>query len=249
MRTELLLGRDYPDYSAVHFREMDGETLAAISTGGDPDSPSLLHKGDPLIPNEDAILMMQEGSQRLLAVADGHHGCGASHAVLETLATSCRRIPETPRDLQDVLRLIERMAWPDNSGTTLTLACLNAEANLCFGVQWGDSALLTFGEKGALYRTESGQDYLHKGCSTGQVLDFQFPLTGVSTVALFSDGIFECHYRSPLTSIRPAALHSMWQRCQPDLRRTATVIVAAALAGVNGYPGGQDNISLVLAST
>ena len=76
-----------------------------------------------------------------------------------------------------------------------------------------------------------------------QRLDFDFE---DGRLLLCSDGIMECHYRSPQTSISPAHLREL---DQPGVssREFVEKLVQMALRGVDGNPGGQDNIVVISA--
>ena len=60
------------------------------------------------------------------------------------------------------------------------------------------------------------------------------------------DGIDQCHYRQPETSVTPRHLRSLLAETGPEPSRYAQALVELALRGVDGNPGGQDNIALVV---
>ena len=60
-----------------------------------------------------------------------------------------------------------------------------------------------------------------------------------------SDGVFECHYGSPETSLTLADLESLFIRFSGDVVAYVEAISHEALMGVRGNPGGQDNIAIV----
>ena len=75
---------------------------------------------------------------------------------------------------------------------------------------------------------------------------FAFEAAPGELVLAFTDGINECHYRYPETSVSPQHLQSLLAEIGAEPERYARRLVEMALAGVGGHPGGQDNIALVV---
>ena len=83
----LLLGADHPAFGAVEMRvQAEGRTAVAISAGGAGPSGAEARKQGVAVPNEDAVLVVDEGPRTLLAVADSHHGHEAACDLLAQLA-------------------------------------------------------------------------------------------------------------------------------------------------------------------
>ena len=64
-------------------------------------------------------------------------------------------------------------------------------------------------------------------------------------VAGFTDGIDECHYRSPETSVGYHHIAALAADVDYDPLRLVTELTQLALTGVDGNPGGQDNIAVI----
>ena len=76
---------------------------------------------------------------------------------------------------------------------------------------------------------------------------FRFSLEPKSLVLAFSDGIDECHYRRPKTSVQLGHIEGLWAQAKPDPMGLADRLMELALRGVEGHPGGQDHIALGVA--
>jgi hypothetical protein len=76
------------------------------------------------------------------------------------------------------------------------------------------------------------------------------PQVGAGDMVLaFTDGIDECHYRRPATSMLPhhiVASVAEGQRRPPEV---VAILARQALGGVDGNLGGQDNIAVLAAIT
>jgi hypothetical protein len=68
-------------------------------------------------------------------------------------------------------------------------------------------------------------------------------------VAAFTDGVDECHYGHPKTSIRPHHLRALLAELGPAPEPFARRLLALALCGVDGHPGGEDNAAVAVART
>src|SRR5262249_35687799 len=100
-----------------------------------------IFKGDLDVPNEDAVLALDDGPLTLLAVADGHHGAAASQHLIATLAQ--RPIPPDPLALIALLRALQ--GEPDleaEDQTTLLIAVVARARSAGFALSFGDSSLL-----------------------------------------------------------------------------------------------------------
>ena len=61
-----------------------------------------------------------------------------------------------------------------------------------------------------------------------------------------SDGVFECHYRRPLTSVTETDLLALAQDATVDPAALTERIMNLAHTGVRGSPGGEDNIAVAV---
>lgn len=247
----LLLGRDHVDYGEYHCATLaNGRTAAVISVGSDPDSPSLRGKGDLAHPNEDALLARDDESKVLMAVADAHYGVEASHELLTGLDVTLPEIPVDPAGLERALATMPARDFDSDSKTTLLVAVYDRISRAGFGLSYGDSTLMLVGTRGARTINVREVQYVDPTRSrTYQPVEaypFHFLARPGELILAFTDGIDECHYRSPETSIGARHLVELFARVGPEPRDFASRLVEMALAGVDGHPGGQDNVALVV---
>ena len=249
-----MLGRDHATWGEFTLIESGaGRTVNALSVGADADSPSMASKGSQNFPNEDALLSIDEGPRTLLAVADAHHGFEASHDLLRAVALGAARIPATLEELEKLIGRLEGTGKNDESASTLLVAVYDRSVQAGFGLSFGDSSLVSVGAEGAhvinvrrpQYLSLRGSHRIHAEDGHG----FRFFSAPGRLVVAFTDGVNECHYRSPATSITPAHLASLFTETDADPVGYTERLMNLALTGVNGHPGGQDNIALVVTAT
>ena len=247
--TTLLLGRDHPAHDTYEVRsQRKGETICALSAGiSAPGRGGLVGK-----PNEDALLAIDEGSRTLLAVAAAHFGGDSSHDLLEQLARISSPLPPHPLALFEVLLAERRPHAPVGyeSETTLIVAILDHDTREGFGISYGDSSLMVLSlEDGPRWENRKGpgfvQPWLRATLDPRRAHEFLFRTRPGDLVLAFTDGIDECHYRRPETSIQAEHLESLQIRHGSDPEAFVRATVELALTGVDGNPGGQDNIALV----
>jgi hypothetical protein len=65
----------------------------------------------------------------------------------------------------------------------------------------------------------------------------------------FTDGIDECHYRSPATSLGSAQFVELFDEVGAAPEIYCGRLAQWALDGLDGHPGGQDNLAQVVAGT
>lgn len=247
----LLLGKDHATWGEYTLVETaGGYSSAALSVGNDPASPSMQSKGSRMYPNEDALLLVDAGDRVLMAVADAHRGHEASHALLEDLGG---RFAAPPSSLGELSAGIAGMTLPDSnpdSGTTLLVAVHDRRVGEGFGVSFGDSSLVRVDSTGAVYLTLRRAQYLVPGPPIDPTdgLAFRFEAGPGALLLAFTDGVDECHYRSPATSIGARHIAAVFEGVGPHARRFTQGLAQLALAGVDGHPGGQDNIALVVSA-
>ena len=234
----LMLGRDCTEYGGEHVGRL-GRTAACLSAGckgceGAPQS------------NEDALLLMKQGDRYLLAVADGHYGLEVSHEILERLSE--HPIPSSEAALRAILTEIQSPPIQSGGGTTLTVGCLHAERRLGFGLSTGDSTLAVVDNQGLRICTSPNHRYLYpnRPMEPQEWCAFDFSVPRRGTVLLFTDGVNECHYRQPETSVKEEDIDRLWLAYGDDATCFASALVGLALMGVRGNPGGQDNIAVVV---
>lgn len=248
--TLLMLGRDHKEYGSISRGEL-GAVTTFMSVGGDRVSPSMAFKADKAQPNEDVLLVKRRDHLYLLAVADSHYGIEASHVLLERLAA--RDLPETRLDLLKLCLEIQKPHEDASSGTTLVVALYDAISGHLLALSTGDSTLATLDDAGWLVRNAHDSNYLRlDGLNyPDNWCEMELFLQPNTVLALHTDGIDECHYRKPETSLTPARIEAIWRATEaPSLDVRVPLfggaLVQAALDGVGEHPGGQDNIALIL---
>lgn len=251
----LLLGRDHGDYGRYELRRPTPDTACALTVGADPASPSRAYKGDLAIPNEDALLLVEQGPRVLLAVADAHFGHRPSHDLLAALDAAVAEVPAAPGELAALLRgLAAGPPAGDYPGrTSLLVAVLDRAAGGGFGWSFGDSSCAVCGPGGARWPVNA---HSHDFVSLVEPATlapedgdpFAFRAGPGELVLAFTDGIDGCHYGYPETSVGETELCEVFTSAGADPEGHARRLVELALGGVRGAPGGQDNIALVVAA-
>ena len=249
----LLLGEDYGTYGAVGVTRVGSQAAAAISVGSSPDSPSLKFKADPNVLNEDALCVMEAGNWSAYCVADAHYGPESSHMLIQRLHQMLNKI--RPTDPGHLSQMIEFLRQGDpamtESETTLLVVIYDRQKRSGFGVSFGDSSFVIVGPghtasarnaKDNRYVSTRGRSSLRGGA------EFSFTANPGDMLLTFTDGIDECNYRSPATSIHAHHIEAAVQQSNGDTLDATNRIVAMALAGVDGNPGGEDNIAIIAAN-
>ncbi len=257
MKKALGLGCHHQTYGEFFSEKLSDNIAAFISVGSDPTSPSLAYKGNSDCLNEDAYFVAENEGWLLVAVADAHYGPDASHALMERLAESCASIPQSSGELALLLLGLGHPPWPGNSATTFLVAVCNQSTGDGFGFSWGDSSLCSLDSSGLRQLNHVDEEYISAQDPMDiQQSKFAFKLEPGSLLMAFTDGINECHYRSPLTSVTERELVSIYRglnQMAPNEESQAfelgRQVVELALQGVEGQAGGQDNIALVVISS
>lgn len=250
----LELGSDHTEYGRYALGRLPGQTVWAISVGADPESPSLRSKGDVRHPNEDALLAVERGDRVVLAVADAHFGRESSHDLLRDLAGKLPPIPADPGALAALVRQLARWDPPPDyeSDTSLMIAVYDRGARAGFGLSFGDSTFAIVGEAG--HRQPIGKrssNYASPACPAS--LDpaladtFAFEAAPGDLLLAYTDGIDECHYGEPETSVTSQIMAELWRESGNEPEAYVRRLVELALSGVDGHPGGQDNLAVVAA--
>ncbi|MGE0492764.1 MAG: hypothetical protein AB7S38_26360 [Vulcanimicrobiota bacterium] len=248
MHRLVMLGRDHPGYGELALETIDG-VFAAISVGSDRSSPSLTSKGDSSAPNEDALAIICEADSCLVAVADAHFGAEASHQLLSRLVERCAGVPKDAMQLTFITMGLTDPPARSRSGTTLAVACLDRFNGRGFGISFGDSTLAAIGSSGHRVLNRPTDVYLHLDAAVpmAECQKFDFELQRDEFLLAYTDGVNECHYRSPQTSIRKQHFEEFFRVSQGNCQTFCRVLGQAALNGIEGQPGGQDNLALVVA--
>lgn len=259
----LQLGRDHLGFGELASGSPTPRSAWAISVGSDRKSPGRRTKGSRKLPNEDGLLVVDEGERCLLAVADAHHGISASHDLLEVLAGQLEQVPSSAEELAGHF---ERLSFlppvgHHSSATTLVVAIHERAAGRGFGVSFGDSSCALIGA--ARVRDPRGKPKapfvsltLPSRLHISRADTFEFEVAEGELLAVFTDGIDECCYRDRSRSLRPEHLVATWaaaREAHPAALQNAPqqfteALTRLALAGVDGHPGGQDNIALAVSS-
>jgi len=248
----LLLGEDYGEYGAIASTIVGSRAAAAISVGSDPDSPSQQFKYDPNTSNEDALCVMEAGSWAGYAVADAHYGPESSHMLISRLHTIWSKIQ--PTDVNHLGQMIEFLRNGDlpttESETTLLVVVYDRATREGYGISFGDSSFVIVGpghsaepinRRDGRYVTAAERSSLLHGSA------FRFQANHGDLLLTYTDGVDECHYRQPKTSIRPAHVTAVATGAGLDPLATVDGLTRLALTGVDGNPGGQDNVAIIAA--
>jgi hypothetical protein len=249
-----LLGRDHVRYGLYVCSTLaGGNTACTISVGAESDSPSLWSKGGDDSLNEDALFAVDDGRRLYMGVADAHFGYESSHYLIERLLCEPERIPTELAELEQRLRELGPSTEARRSESTLLLTVYDRQARQGFGISVGDSSLAIVGAQGARIVNVHDPTFLAPAEPSGIDLERSTPFLYFAPaehlLLAFSDGIDECHYRSPATSIRERHLHTLFLETGAAPEPYARRLTELALSGVDGNPGGQDNIVLAVTRT
>jgi hypothetical protein len=245
----LLLGEDYGTYGVVAATQIASQSAAAISVGSDPDSPSGRWKFDPDVANEDTLCVIDAGSWVGMAVADAHYGPESSHMLISRLHEIWAKV--RPTDARHLDQMIEFLRTGEpaqtESETTLLVSVFDRETGSGFGVSFGDSSF-TVVANGRAPRALNLHDHRFVTAMVPQTLReghlFRFSAQPGDVLLAYTDGIDGCHYRQPETSVRPEHIATIAQMVDYDPLALVTQVTDFALKGVDGNPGGQDNIAI-----
>ncbi len=245
----LLLGENYDTYGAVVSTRVGSQSAAAITVGSDPDSPSGRWKYDTTVANEDTLCVIDAGSWVGMAVADAHYGPESSHMLVSRLHDIWVKVP--PTDAQHLEQMIEFLRAGDpastESETTLLVTVFNRNEGTGFGVSFGDSTFTVLAP-GRVPNPLNRHNHRFVSAAVPQSLRrgdvFRFAASPGDVLLTFTDGIDGCHYREPLTSVRPEHISTIGQSVAFDPLNVITEVTNLALRGVDGNPGGQDNIAI-----
>jgi hypothetical protein len=77
-----------------------------------------------------------------------------------------------------------------------------------------------------------------------RALEFGFSVAPGELVVAFTDGVDECHYGKPDTSIGKRHLWNLLPDAGGSPEHYVRALAELALQGVGGNPGGQDNLAI-----
>ncbi len=251
--SHLLLGRDHETYGAHHVLPVSATTACAISAGGDEAFAEELAKTHV---NEDAVLVVETERHTLLCVADAHFGREASEHVLVALRAALTTIPENAQQLAAIFDELARTRWKVkySSETTLAICIYDRLFRQAFGLSFGDSTVtrVTAGRPAARAneRTNAFVSLARpRSVRPRGARHFAFSPGPDELIVVFTDGVDECCYREPERGVSPVHLGHALTPVLDDPRAAADTLTRLALAGVDGHPGGQDNIAVCVTRT
>ena len=245
----LLLGENFGNYREIDSARVGSEAAAAISVGADEHSPSKQFKYDDAVDNEDAICLIAAPDWVGMAVADAHYGPESSHMLLERLHRIWAKIrPESPAHLAEMVEFLSNGdSARTESETTLLIAVYDRQSRSGFGISFGDSTFAIAGPKRPLQRINPQDHRFVAANQRGSLLggtEFTFTASHDELLMIYTDGVNECHYRNPPTSLQDHHIQALVEDAGFDPLESVERVIAAALEGVDGNPGGQDNIVL-----
>ncbi|MFN3202943.1 MAG: SpoIIE family protein phosphatase [Bradymonadia bacterium] len=252
MTWTIKLGRDHGRYKALHQGAIGDRAACAISVGSDPFSPSVQFKRDPDVPNEDALLGYDDGTRIVMAVSDAHFGPFASHALIERLPAALEGVTEAEGLMQAVAATHREDDDPqEESEATLLVVIFDRATGRGFGVSFGDSSAVAVGPEGGRRLNGKLNTFISPAwpgtLGAHNAETFEFECTGGELLMVFTDGIDECHYRQPETSVSLDDIVDLYRQNGTQPRIYTRRLAMRALNGVGDHPGGQDNIALVVA--
>ena len=248
----LLLGEDFGEYGTISSTRVGSNAAAAISVGTATDSPSQQWKFDSNVMNEDSLCVIEAGTWSAYAVADAHYGPEASHMLVSRLDQIWSKI--RPNNLEHLAQMLEFLRQGDpartESETTLLAVVYDRVERTGFGISFGDSSFVLAGP-GHDATPVNGRDHRYVTARNASSLRrgnaFRFETNPGDMMLAFTDGIDECHYRSAATSVQPHHIASIASQAEGDPLHVVKELSTLALKGVDGNPGGEDNIALICA--
>lgn len=248
----LLVGEDFGEYGTISSARVGTQASAGISVGSVTDSPSQQWKFDSRVMNEDSLCVIEAGTWSGYAVADAHYGPEASHMLISRLDEIWAKV--RPKSLDHLAQMLEFLRQGDpartDSETTLLAVVYDRTERTGFGISFGDSSFVLAGP-GHTATPVNGRDNRYVTARSARSLrngnGFAFSANPGDMMMAFTDGIDECHYRSAATSVQPHHILEIANNADGDTLQVVNELSALALSGVDGNPGGEDNIALICA--
>ncbi len=248
----LLLGQNFGQYGAVSSTRVGSQAAVGITVGSDEDSPSNQYKYNPDVMNEDTLCMIAAPDWIGMAVADAHYGEESSHMLLGRLHDIWAKVkPRDPAHLQEMMEFL-RQGEParTESETTLLVSIYDRDARTGFGINYGDSSFAIGGPSRVPVHLNQREHKFVSAADPGSFREgthFSFSAEPGEMLLAYTDGIDGCHYGFSETSIQPEHIHQIMTESSFDPLDTINAILSLALTGVDGNPGGQDNIAVAAA--
>lgn len=182
-------------------------------------------------------------------MADSHFGHWASHAVISGLFESRDKLSS----FESIYRAFRSICdtkhnHTERSETTLALVSIDTATGEGIGVSFGDSSILRINSAGVLRQNVKNSHYISPNRPLSLDASFanelKFAMDKGDVLMLFTDGVDECHYGCPETSIQDNHIHELYNKSPRDVVQFVSALATLALSGVNGSPGGQDNIAI-----
>ncbi len=240
----------------VSAHDVSEHTSCAMSLGSDVAFQTEQAKKDP---NEDALLVVEERDLTVLCVADAHFGKSSAEDLILRIEDALRHIPRNPDELNELLTALSRAKRPPRrerrpSETSLLIAIHNRMFQQCFGASYGDSTFVHARPGGTPVRKNERKQWFVSPSSPKTLrprgaATFEFSTKPGDLLLAFTDGIDECCYREPDRSITEFVLGATLNAAGHAPRPVVDALTKLALGGVNGNPGGQDNIALAVVRT
>lgn len=248
----LLLGENCKKYGEVERCDIGRSIACALSVGADPNSPSLAYKGNKDSANEDALFACADEGRIIIAVADSHFGQWASHAIIAELHDNYRQL-DSFEQIYRVFRNIgnTKHNLKEPSETTLALVSVDIATGNGIGVSFGDSSVLLINSAGVWRKNIKNSTYVSpnrvSSLDAGLADEFEFAVGKGDVLMLFTDGVDECHYGHPETSIQDHHILDLYSKYPGNAALLVSELALLSLSGVNGNPGGQDNLGIAAA--
>jgi len=245
-----MLGKDFTAHGDIGFCALSEYISCAMSIGAEQTVSSLTYDAFCKHSNEDALLAAVHDDTILLAVADAHFGDWASHQLIAGLAEQSHNIS----DLASIYKVLDNLheMYSDStitSETTLIVVSFNKKTRFCEGVSIGDSTAMIINSAQAKRINMKSHNYASPNYSANMYEaisdEFSFQLSDHNCLVLFTDGVDECHYGHPETSVGDEDILTVYKKYSNDSMKFTSQLTQLALTGVNNNPGGQDNIAIV----
>ncbi len=247
-----LLGEEYGKYGTISSTRVGTDAAAGISVGSDTDSPSKQFKYDYDVDNEDALCMIVASDWIGMAVADAHYGPESSHMLIRRLHDIWAKV--RPKNIEHLQQMIEFLRQGDpartESETTLLVAAYDRATGKGFGLSWGDSTIAVTGPDRTPKRLNPHDNRFVSARQRGSLRhggEFHFAAQPGELILMYTDGIDGCHYRHEETSVQTRHIHEVAKQSAFDPLDVVNGVMSLALRGVDGNPGGQDNIVMAAA--